>query len=136
MRGEVETVKGELSDFAVRGALVVNIGDLLQIMSNDEYKSVEHRVLANPSMEPRVSVAVFFNSDEQETVLGPIPELISPEKGSSPKSWISEPSPISTSCKKKKKTGASDRLYLARKRWCALVQSSVSSYISGTNSAY
>ncbi|CAL1375895.1 unnamed protein product [Linum trigynum] len=64
----------------VRGALVVNIGDLLQIMSNDEYKSVEHRVLANPTMEPRVSVAVFFNSDEQESVLGPIPELISPEK--------------------------------------------------------
>ncbi|CAN0842409.1 1-aminocyclopropane-1-carboxylate oxidase homolog 4 [Linum grandiflorum] len=58
----------------VRGALVVNIGDLLQ------YKSVEHRVLANPSSEPRVSVAVFFNSDEAEAVLGPFPELISDEK--------------------------------------------------------
>nr|GFB45414.1 oxoglutarate/iron-dependent dioxygenase [Tanacetum cinerariifolium] len=27
------------------GALVINIGDMLQIMSNDEYRSVEHRVV-------------------------------------------------------------------------------------------
>ncbi|XP_026431653.1 1-aminocyclopropane-1-carboxylate oxidase homolog 11-like [Papaver somniferum] len=26
------------------GALVINIGDILQIMSNDKYRSVEHRV--------------------------------------------------------------------------------------------
>ncbi|KAJ0094852.1 hypothetical protein Patl1_15514 [Pistacia atlantica] len=32
----------------VPGTLVINTGDALQIMSNDEYKSVEHRVLANP----------------------------------------------------------------------------------------
>ncbi|KAG4210301.1 hypothetical protein ERO13_A02G037500v2 [Gossypium hirsutum] len=40
-------------------ALVVNIGDLLQLISNDRLVSVEHRVLAN-SIGPRVSVASFF----------------------------------------------------------------------------
>ncbi|CAN1195504.1 1-aminocyclopropane-1-carboxylate oxidase homolog 4 [Linum perenne] len=64
----------------VRGALVVNIGDLLQIMSNDEYKSVEHRVLANPSSKPRVSIAVFFNSEDPDAVLGPFPDLITDQK--------------------------------------------------------
>ncbi|XAR72202.1 hypothetical protein NMG60_11018764 [Bertholletia excelsa] len=64
----------------VPGALVINIGDILQIISNDEYKSVEHRVLANPLPEPRVSIAVFFNSSDRERLYGPLPELISPEK--------------------------------------------------------
>ena len=49
-------------------------------MSNDEYKSVEHRVLANPSNEPRVSIAVFFNSSAREALYGPFSELTSPEK--------------------------------------------------------
>ncbi|PHT85740.1 1-aminocyclopropane-1-carboxylate oxidase -like protein [Capsicum annuum] len=35
------------------GALVVNIGDLLQLISNDKYISVEHRVLAN-KVGPRI----------------------------------------------------------------------------------
>ncbi|WCJ33609.1 2-oxoglutarate (2OG) and Fe(II)-dependent oxygenase superfamily protein [Euphorbia peplus] len=47
----------------VPGALVINIGDILQIMSNGEYTSVDHRVLANPSVDPRISVAIFFNPD-------------------------------------------------------------------------
>jgi isopenicillin N synthase-like dioxygenase len=64
----------------VRGALVINIADLLQILSNDEYVSVEHRVVANSSNEPRISVGVFFNSAEREKLCGPFPELISPEK--------------------------------------------------------
>ncbi|KAK9276741.1 hypothetical protein L1049_006277 [Liquidambar formosana] len=62
------------------GALVINIGDILQIISNDEYKSVEHRVLANPSSEPRVSIGVFFNPINREGMYGPLPELIMPEK--------------------------------------------------------
>ncbi|KAI6686025.1 hypothetical protein NL676_031938 [Syzygium grande] len=64
----------------VPGALVVNIGDILQIMSNDEYKSVDHRVLANPSREPRVSIAVFCNPSDRENQFGPFPELISSDK--------------------------------------------------------
>ncbi|KAJ8564782.1 hypothetical protein K7X08_001242 [Anisodus acutangulus] len=64
----------------IPGAIVINIGDILQIISNDEYKSVEHRVLANPFQEPRVSVAVFFNPGQRENPFGPLPELISDEK--------------------------------------------------------
>ncbi|KAK9017606.1 hypothetical protein V6N11_080083 [Hibiscus sabdariffa] len=52
----------------------------LMILSNDEYVSVEHRVLANPSKEPRVSIAVFFNPSAREALYGPFSELTSPEK--------------------------------------------------------
>ncbi|KAJ8436738.1 hypothetical protein Cgig2_009712 [Carnegiea gigantea] len=65
------------------GALVVNIGDLLQasgisLMSNDKFKSSEHRVLAN-SIGPRVSVACFFSTGFLPTprIYGPIKELAS-----------------------------------------------------------
>ncbi|XP_004236932.1 1-aminocyclopropane-1-carboxylate oxidase homolog 4 [Solanum lycopersicum] len=64
----------------IPGAIVINIGDILQIISNDEYKSVVHRVLANPFQEPRVSVAIFFNPGQRENSFGPLPELISDEK--------------------------------------------------------
>ncbi|KAJ3678620.1 hypothetical protein LUZ60_002423 [Juncus effusus] len=62
------------------GALVVNIGDLLQLVSNDKFKSVEHRVLARRN-ETRVSVACFFNADYRRSkrLYGPIKELISDE---------------------------------------------------------
>ncbi|KAG6385089.1 hypothetical protein SASPL_153915 [Salvia splendens] len=40
-------------------ALVINIGDLFQAWSNNVYKSVEHRVVANPLHE-RFSTAYFF----------------------------------------------------------------------------
>ncbi|XP_021290152.1 1-aminocyclopropane-1-carboxylate oxidase homolog 1-like isoform X2 [Herrania umbratica] len=64
------------------GALVINIGDLLQLspslISNDVYKSVEHRVLAN-SVGPRVSVACFFSTSVMSRLYGPIKELLSEE---------------------------------------------------------
>ncbi|VAI00463.1 unnamed protein product [Triticum turgidum subsp. durum] len=59
---------------AVEGALVVNVGDFLQIVSNDRFKSVEHRVVAQ-SAGPRVSVVCFFRRQDAATstrVLGPI----------------------------------------------------------------
>ncbi|KNA25004.1 hypothetical protein SOVF_010540 [Spinacia oleracea] len=64
----------------VHGALVVNIGDLLQIISNDEYKSGEHRVFANPFRTARVSMAVFFSPGIYENIYGPLPGLVAPEK--------------------------------------------------------
>ncbi|KAF2285428.1 hypothetical protein GH714_004332 [Hevea brasiliensis] len=62
------------------GALVVNIGDLLQLISNDKFVSVEHRVLAN-HIGPRVSVASFFTTNlmSRSRLYGPITELLSEE---------------------------------------------------------
>ncbi|KAI3453233.1 hypothetical protein Pfo_009896 [Paulownia fortunei] len=42
-----------------KDALIVNIGDLFQAWSNDLYKSVEHKVMANAKLE-RFSVAYFL----------------------------------------------------------------------------
>ena len=53
---------------------------MFQIISNEVYKSAEHRVLANSSHEPRVSIAVFFNVGNRDDLCGPLPELISSEK--------------------------------------------------------
>ncbi|KAM6565311.1 hypothetical protein CsatA_024439 [Cannabis sativa] len=60
------------------GALVVNIGDLLQLLTNDKLKSVEHRVLAS-DMGPRVSIAAFFCTGllSNSKLYGPIKELLS-----------------------------------------------------------
>ncbi|KAM0873898.1 hypothetical protein ACQ4PT_037770 [Festuca glaucescens] len=62
----------------VPGALLVNIGDLLKMVSNDEYKSVEHRVVINSSQDARVSIALFFNpaKREESDLFGPLPELV------------------------------------------------------------
>ncbi|KAK7395395.1 hypothetical protein VNO78_15952 [Psophocarpus tetragonolobus] len=67
----------------VHGALVVNIGDLLQLLSNGMFLSVYHRVLLR-NRGPRISVASFFvNSHDPDEgaskVYGPIKELISQE---------------------------------------------------------
>ncbi|XP_062109301.1 1-aminocyclopropane-1-carboxylate oxidase homolog 1-like [Humulus lupulus] len=60
------------------GALVVNIGDLLQLITNDRFKCVEHRVLAS-HVGPRVSIAGFFHTGLLSTskLYGPINELLS-----------------------------------------------------------
>ncbi|KAG9141398.1 hypothetical protein Leryth_001854 [Lithospermum erythrorhizon] len=64
------------------GALVVNIADLLQLISNDKFKSVNHRVLAK-RIGPRISVASFFRTHFREgdamKVYGPLKELLSEE---------------------------------------------------------
>ncbi|EOA27365.1 hypothetical protein CARUB_v10023479mg [Capsella rubella] len=62
------------------GALVINIGDFLQLITNDKFVSVEHRVLANRK-GPRVSVASFFSSSirPNSRVYGPMKELVSEE---------------------------------------------------------
>ncbi|KAL4309806.1 hypothetical protein GQ457_01G031700 [Hibiscus cannabinus] len=62
------------------GALVINIGDLLQLISNDAFISVEHRMLAS-SVGPRISAACFFSTSvmSNSRVYGPIKELLSEE---------------------------------------------------------
>ncbi|KAL4325913.1 hypothetical protein GQ457_11G006690 [Hibiscus cannabinus] len=60
----------------LEGALIVNIGDLLQLVSNDKLRSSEHRVLAKCE-GPRISVACFFTTHFQASnkLYGPISEL-------------------------------------------------------------
>ncbi|KAL8162538.1 hypothetical protein V2J09_014027 [Rumex salicifolius] len=57
-----------------RGALVINIGDVLQLISNGKYKSVEHRVVTSADKD-RVSVAVFASPGFSD-VVGPLPEVV------------------------------------------------------------
>ncbi|XP_057798074.1 1-aminocyclopropane-1-carboxylate oxidase homolog 6-like [Salvia miltiorrhiza] len=63
----------------VPGALIVNIGDFLQLMSNDKLMSVEHRVLCR-SRGSRVSVACFFfpRAQQMTNIYGPIKQVVSP----------------------------------------------------------
>ncbi|XP_023539126.1 1-aminocyclopropane-1-carboxylate oxidase homolog 1-like [Cucurbita pepo subsp. pepo] len=65
----------------VPGALVVNVGSLLQLVTNDRFVSSEHRVLANSEGHPRVSVASFFSTGPLPTSkrYRPIEELLSEE---------------------------------------------------------
>nr|AFK45966.1 unknown [Medicago truncatula] len=58
-------------------AFVVNIGDLLEIMTNGIYRSIEHRATANSEKE-RISVAGFHNI-QMGRDLGPAPSLVTPE---------------------------------------------------------
>lgn len=60
-----------------RHAIIVNIGDQIQVLSNAIYKSVEHRVIVNPDKE-RVSLAYFYNP-KSDLLIHPAPELITAE---------------------------------------------------------
>lgn len=55
LRNGVWTVVEPRSD-----ALVINIGDIVQVWSNDRYQAAIHRVQANPTAD-RYSVPFFFN---------------------------------------------------------------------------
>ncbi|KAM3709714.1 hypothetical protein ACJW31_02G193600 [Castanea mollissima] len=63
----------------IPGALTINIGDIIQVISNDNYVSVEHRVLASASKEPRISAVTFFNMHTNAS-FEPLPELLSSDK--------------------------------------------------------
>ncbi|XAR57397.1 Deacetoxyvindoline 4-hydroxylase [Bertholletia excelsa] len=66
----------------ISGGLIINIGDLLQIISNDKFRSVDHRVLAN-RVGPRISVVSFFAGVVvPPKVYGPLKELLSDESPS------------------------------------------------------
>ncbi|XP_077245792.1 jasmonate-induced oxygenase 2-like isoform X2 [Tasmannia lanceolata] len=59
-------------------AFIVNIGDQIQVLSNMEYKSIEHRVIVN-SIQERLSLACFYNP-KSDIPIGPIPELVTPDQ--------------------------------------------------------
>nr|XP_010919857.1 S-norcoclaurine synthase 1 [Elaeis guineensis] len=60
------------------GAFVVNIGDVIEILSNGKYKSIEHRAIINKEKE-RLSIAAFHNPIFT-TMVGPLPELVKGSK--------------------------------------------------------
>ncbi|KAK1420377.1 hypothetical protein QVD17_21920 [Tagetes erecta] len=55
-------------------AFVVNVGDILEIMSNGAYNSIEHRATVNATKE-RISLAMFFNP-KLEADVGPAKSLV------------------------------------------------------------
>ncbi|XP_030471073.1 S-norcoclaurine synthase 1-like [Syzygium oleosum] len=58
---------------SVPGAFIVNVGDVIEIMSNGQYKSIEHRAVVNPEKQ-RLSIAAFHNPNMQAKI-GPLPDL-------------------------------------------------------------
>ncbi|CAI9783801.1 unnamed protein product [Fraxinus pennsylvanica] len=58
-------------------AFVINIGDVLEIVTNGVYRSIEHRATVNSKKE-RLSIATFFNP-AIDGDLGPAPSLVTPE---------------------------------------------------------
>ncbi|KAL3521217.1 hypothetical protein ACH5RR_019366 [Cinchona calisaya] len=58
-------------------AFIVNIGDQIQVLSNAQYKSIEHRVIVNSDRE-RLSLAFFYNP-KSDLLIEPAKELLTPE---------------------------------------------------------
>ncbi|KAL6594028.1 hypothetical protein ACP70R_048929 [Stipagrostis hirtigluma subsp. patula] len=58
----------------VPGAFVVNVGDILHIMTNGAYRSVEHRVVVD-AVRGRTT-AVIFQDASVEGMVAPLPELV------------------------------------------------------------
>ncbi|CAM0943421.1 unnamed protein product [Alopecurus aequalis] len=60
------------------GALVANVGDVVEVLTNGRYKSVEHRAVVN-AREERMSVAAF-HSGMFGTTYGPLEEVVGDEE--------------------------------------------------------
>ncbi|XP_074325515.1 protein DMR6-LIKE OXYGENASE 2-like [Apium graveolens] len=58
-------------------AYIINVGDIIQVWSNDRYESVEHRVMVNSERE-RFSIPFFFNPSHS-TMVKPLVELTNDE---------------------------------------------------------
>ncbi|XP_027090249.1 protein LATERAL BRANCHING OXIDOREDUCTASE 1-like [Coffea arabica] len=58
----------------IPNAYIINIGDIIQVWSNDKYESVEHRAILNSETE-RFSIPFFFNPAHY-TWVEPLEELI------------------------------------------------------------
>ncbi|MFQ6641603.1 hypothetical protein Gotur_014809 [Gossypium turneri] len=59
-------------------AFIVNVGDQIQVLSNANYKSVEHRVIVN-SEKDRVSLAFFYNP-KSDLLIEPAKELVNEDR--------------------------------------------------------
>lgn len=63
----------------LHGALIVSVGDIIEILSNGKYRSVEHRAVVHPDKE-RISAAMFHQPRGSITV-EPLPELVEKDSG-------------------------------------------------------
>ncbi|NP_001312109.1 1-aminocyclopropane-1-carboxylate oxidase-like [Nicotiana tabacum] len=61
----------------MRHSIVINLGDQLEVITNGKYKSVEHRVIAQPHGN-RMSIASFYNPGS-DAVIYPAPQLLEKE---------------------------------------------------------
>uniref|UniRef100_A0A1J3G0L6 Protein SRG1 n=1 Tax=Noccaea caerulescens TaxID=107243 RepID=A0A1J3G0L6_NOCCA len=62
----------------LRNAFVVNVGEILEIITNGRYRSIEHRAVVNSEKE-RLSIAML-HSPGKETVIGPAKSLVDRQK--------------------------------------------------------
>ncbi|CAN1257904.1 2-oxoglutarate-dependent dioxygenase 11 [Linum perenne] len=62
----------------IPSAFVVNVGDTIEIISNGEYKSIEHIAMVNPNKE-RLSIAAFHEPNIK-AMIEPFSELINEKK--------------------------------------------------------
>ncbi|OWM78222.1 gibberellin 3-beta-dioxygenase 1-like [Punica granatum] len=60
----------------IPGALVINLGDMLQILSNGLYQSVPHRAVVNRTQQ-RLSIAYLYGPPDS-VLISPIPKLVGP----------------------------------------------------------
>ncbi len=60
------------------GGLIINIGDMVQVWSNDAYQAPLHQVLAMEAAE-RFSLAYFFNP-AYSAVIRPLPQTVGPAR--------------------------------------------------------
>ncbi|XP_006650308.2 probable 2-oxoglutarate-dependent dioxygenase At5g05600 [Oryza brachyantha] len=71
----------------VPDSFIINVGDIIQVWSNDRYESAEHRVAVNVEKE-RFSIPFFFNPASY-TMVEPLEELVGEESPAryNPYSW-------------------------------------------------
>ncbi|KAL2343557.1 hypothetical protein Fmac_004842 [Flemingia macrophylla] len=55
-------------------AFIINLGDMLEIMTNGNYRSIEHRAKVNTERE-RLSIATFY-SPGKDVIVGAAPSLV------------------------------------------------------------
>ncbi|KAK7407472.1 hypothetical protein VNO78_09423 [Psophocarpus tetragonolobus] len=58
-------------------AFIINVGDILEIITNGIYRSIEHRATINLEKE-RISIATFHRP-QMNKIVGPTPSLVTPE---------------------------------------------------------
>ncbi|KAG5539443.1 hypothetical protein RHGRI_019848 [Rhododendron griersonianum] len=61
----------------IPNTFIINIGDQMQVISNDRYKSVLHRAVVNSDRE-RISIPTFY-CPSPDAVIGSAPELVDDE---------------------------------------------------------